>query len=47
LDGACALKLHVRGTIIRSDSKKAALRIAHHEFRTVGVVRTKGACSAR
>jgi PilZ domain len=47
LDGACALKLHVRGTIIRSDTKKAALQIAHHEFRTVGVVRTKGACSAR
>jgi hypothetical protein len=37
LEGACALKLHVRGTIIRSETKKAAVQIAHHEFRTARV----------
>jgi hypothetical protein len=47
LDGGCALKLHVRGIIIRSDANKAAVQIAHHEFRTVGRVRAKVASSAR
>ncbi len=46
LEGACALKLHVRGMIIRSHTKKAAVQIVHHEFRTVGV-RFPGASSAR
>jgi hypothetical protein len=45
LEGGCALKLHVRGIIIRSDTKKTAVQIAHHEFRTVGV-RPPGASSA-
>src|SRR5580704_2589923 len=36
LDGACALKLHVRGTIIRSHIKNAAVQMIHHEFWTVG-----------
>ena len=29
LEGVCALKLDARGTIIRSDTKKAAVQIAH------------------
>ena len=37
LEAACALKLHISGTIIRSVTKKAAVHIVHHEFRTVGV----------
>lgn len=37
LEGVCALKLHMRGIIIRSDAKNAGVRIDHHEFRTVGV----------
>ncbi len=47
LDGECALRLHVRGIVIRSDTKYAAVQMAHHEFRTVGAVRTKAAISAR
>jgi hypothetical protein len=46
MDGACALKLHVRGIVVRSDTKKAAVQIIHHEFRTVGV-RNAGAGPAR
>jgi hypothetical protein len=46
LDGACALKMHVRGTIVRSDTKKAAVQIAHHEFRAEGI-RTPGTSSAK
>jgi len=46
LDGESALKLHVGGTIIRSDAKKAAVEIAYYEFRTVGA-RLKGATLPR
>jgi hypothetical protein len=46
LEGGCALKLHVSGNIIRSVTKKAAVHIAHHDFRTVGV-RIPGASSAK
>jgi PilZ domain len=46
LEGRCALKLHLSGTIIRSVTKKAAVQIAHHEFRTVGL-RSQGASSAK
>jgi hypothetical protein len=45
LEDECALKLHMLGTIIRSDGKKAAVQSAHYEFRTVGCFRTKGAGS--
>ena len=47
LDGECALRLHVRGIVIRSDTKYAAVQTAHYEFRTVGVVRTRAASSTR
>jgi len=47
LDGECSLRLHVRGIVIRSDTKYAAVQMAHHEFRTVGVVRTRAASSTR
>jgi hypothetical protein len=46
LEGGCALRLHVRGTIIRSDTKKAAMQITYHEFRTASV-RTRVQSSAR
>ena len=36
LDGECSLRLHVRGIVIRSDAKYAAVQMAHYEFRTVG-----------
>ncbi len=37
LEGVCALKLVMRGRIVRSDTKGIAVKIAHHEFRTAGV----------
>jgi hypothetical protein len=46
LEGECALKLHIRGIIIRSVAKRAAVQIAYHEFRTAGFP-TPGASSAR
>jgi hypothetical protein len=36
LEGVCALKLVMRGRIVRSDTKGIAVKIAHHEFRTAG-----------
>jgi len=36
LEGVCALKLVMRGRIVRSDAKGIAVKIAHHEFRTAG-----------
>jgi PilZ domain len=46
LEGKCTLKLHMRGVIVRSDAKRAAVQISHHEFRTAGV-RTPDGSSAR
>jgi hypothetical protein len=37
LEGVCALKLVIRGRIVRSDTKGIAVKIARHEFRTAGV----------
>ena len=37
LNGACSLKLIVRGRVIRSCETSAALHIDYHEFRTRGV----------
>ena len=37
LEGVCALKLVMRGCIVRSDTTGIAVKIAHHEFRTAGV----------
>jgi hypothetical protein len=36
LEGVCALKLVMRGLIVRSDTQGIAVKIAHHEFRTAG-----------
>jgi hypothetical protein len=37
LQKVCAMKLIVRGRIVRRDSKTLALKIEQHEFRTAGV----------
>jgi PilZ domain len=37
LEGVCALKLVMRGRIVRSDTKGIAVQIVQHEFRTAGV----------
>lgn len=37
LEGVCALKLVMRGRIVRSDIKGIAVQIMRHEFRTAGV----------
>jgi hypothetical protein len=37
LEGVCALKLVMRGRVVRSDAKGTAVRIMQHEFRTAGV----------
>ncbi|HLK18728.1 MAG TPA: PilZ domain-containing protein [Bryobacteraceae bacterium] len=36
LEGVCALKLVMRGRIVRTDATGIAVKIAHHEFRTAG-----------
>jgi hypothetical protein len=36
LEGVCALKLVMRGRIVRHDPKGIAVQIAQHEFRTAG-----------
>jgi hypothetical protein len=37
LEGVCALKLVMRGRIVRNDTKGVAVQIVKHEFRTAGV----------
>src|SRR5579863_1878243 len=37
LEGVCALKLVMRGRIVRKDTSGIAVQIARHEFRTAGV----------
>ena len=37
LEGVCALKLVMRGRIVRKDTTGIAVQIASHEFRTAGV----------
>lgn len=37
LEKACALKLVVRGRIVRQDTRRLALRIEQHEFRTAAL----------
>jgi hypothetical protein len=37
LEGVCALKLVMRGRIVRNDANGVAVQIAQHEFRTAGV----------
>lgn len=39
LDGGCALKLVMRGRIVRSDETSTAVKITQHEFRTAGLQR--------
>jgi hypothetical protein len=36
LEGVCALKLVMRGRIVRNDAKGVAVEIVQHEFRTAG-----------
>jgi hypothetical protein len=36
LEGVCPLKLQIGGRVVRSDVKKVAVQIQHHEFRTSG-----------
>jgi hypothetical protein len=36
LEGVCPLKLVIHGSVVRSDSKRIAVRTKHHEFRTAG-----------
>lgn len=37
LEGMCALKLHIFGTIVRSDATRTAIQIDRHEFRTASI----------
>ena len=37
LEGVCALKLVMRGRIVRNDTRGVAVQIVKHEFRTAGV----------
>jgi hypothetical protein len=37
LEGACSLKLVIRGRIIRSDANATAIKAEYHQFRTAGV----------
>jgi PilZ domain len=37
LEGVCALKLVMRGRIVRSETNGIAVQIQQHEFRTAGV----------
>jgi hypothetical protein len=37
LEGVCALKLVMRGRIVRKETTGIAVKIANHEFRTAGV----------
>ena len=39
LDGGCALKLVMRGKIVRQDSAGIAVKVRQHEFRTAGQAR--------
>ena len=43
LDGGCALKLVMRGKIVRRDSTGIAVKVRQHEFRTAGLARTASA----
>ena len=36
LEGVCPLKLVIHGSVVRSDSRRIAVRAKHHEFRTAG-----------
>ena len=36
LEGVCPLKLVIHGSVVRSDSKRIAVRTKQHEFRTAG-----------
>jgi hypothetical protein len=38
LDGCCALKLKIRGLIVRSDVNGIAVETQHYEFRTAGAL---------
>lgn len=38
LDEVCALKIAIRGHIVRWDNRRLAVRIDQYEFRTAGVV---------
>jgi c-di-GMP-binding flagellar brake protein YcgR len=38
LDGACALKLLMKGRVVRSEGKGIAIESRQHEFRTAGPV---------
>ena len=37
LDGVCALKLVMRGRVVRSEGGGVAIETRHHEFRTAGL----------
>ncbi len=37
LDGACALKLVMKGRVVRSDGAAVAMAFTQHEFRTAGL----------
>lgn len=36
LEGACPLKLVMRGRVVRIDGRRIAVQAKHHEFRTAG-----------
>jgi hypothetical protein len=38
LDGACALKLVMKGRVVRADGRGIAIESMQHEFRTAGLV---------
>ena len=37
LDGSCALKLVMKGRVVRADSRRVAIESRQHEFRTAGL----------
>ena len=47
LEGVCPLKLVIHGSVVRSDSKRIAVRTKHHEFRTAGARSSKSSNKVR
>jgi hypothetical protein len=43
LDDACALKLVMRGRVVRSEGRGVAIEMKQHEFRTAGLRRARDA----
>ncbi len=46
LEGVCALKLVMRGRIVRRDGERIAIQAQQHEFRTAGVRASRASAAA-